>query len=91
MKDDGEGVGDLVAARDLRLFRFQLEIAIVTAWKQIFPSDVVVVFYSVIGVRKGTVAFETGSGHSVSSGVFLGHEKWELVWREFRLWFGSPT
>ena len=73
MEDDGKDVGDLVAARDLGLFRFQLEVTIVAAWKEVFPSDVVVVFYSVIGARKSGVAVGTCFGRFVSSGVVVGH------------------
>jgi len=52
MEDDGKDLGDLVAARDLGLYRFQLEITVIATRKEVFPSDVVVVFDFVIGVCK---------------------------------------
>jgi len=67
MKDDGKEVGGL------GLFRFQLKVTIVTTWKEIFPSDVVVVFYSVIGVCEETAAIGTCFGRSVSSVVVVCH------------------
>jgi len=67
MKGDGKQVGGV------GLFRFQLKLTSVTAWKEIFPSDVVVVFYFVIGVCKETFAILTCFSRFVSSGVVVCH------------------